>query len=62
MEAKWINYEDQQPEDNRLFIVRKVGTELNTNWTLKVRNKGVFESACRGKKIKATEVEYLYIS
>lgn len=58
METKWIKYSDQKPEKGRLFVVKQIGCELNTNWKLKVWNLDTFERVRKG----GGDAEYLYIS
>lgn len=53
--AMWIKYSDDQPEKGRLFIMRKIGTEFNTNWKLRVWSIDAI------RDVDASNTEYLYI-
>jgi len=57
METKWIRFKDEKPEERRLFIMRIIGAELNTDWRLKVWDTNVVSYM----RIDTSYAEYMYI-
>ncbi|GHV18122.1 hypothetical protein FACS1894169_14350 [Bacteroidia bacterium] len=61
MKTNWIKFIEKTPQKGRLFIVRMKGTEMNTDWKLRVWNLDVLERYCRNYDKATAKAEYLYI-